>query len=450
MPEITDSQAGDDTWRSSSGTTYNINFSDLGESNLSYFQYTVYSNAGLAGTMIKDWTTVASSIDAASYTTDWQVDFASLQQGTNYVSVRVYDNALNTAQTNDVFYVKKDTSGPVITNNQTGDDTWRSASGTVYNIDFTDTNSLLNNAEYAVYSGTGLSGSQLKNWTAIASGINASTYTTDWQVDFAALQNGTNYVSVRISDNQTSSTVLTDAFYVKKDALAPSFTNNQTGDNTWRNTAGTVYNVDFSDTGNSNLSYAQYAVYSATGKTGTLIKDWTNIATGINASSYATDWSVDYNVLADGSNYVSVRAYDNAGGVITSDDVFYVRKDSTLPVVTNNQAGDNTWRSAAGTVYDVDFTDAGGFQGRNVFFRNNTATDHQNTFQPLFFDQFHDPGEQVVVGSREHAHGDDVRIFLDRGRDDLLRGLPEAGVYHFHAGIPQGGADDFDAPIVPV
>ena len=59
---ITDNQTGDDTWRSTSGTTYNIDFSDPGVSLLSYAQYTVYSNTNLTGTTLKDWTNIATSI----------------------------------------------------------------------------------------------------------------------------------------------------------------------------------------------------------------------------------------------------------------------------------------------------------------------------------------------------------------------------------------------------
>src|SRR3989339_368170 len=357
IPGVTNNQGGDNTWRAASGTTYNVDFTDAGGANLNYVQYSVYSATGQTGSQLITWTTIATNINAASYTTDWQVVYESLQQGTNYVSVRAYDNAGNTYSQNDVFYVKKDTSNPGMTNNQAGDNTWRSAAGTAYNVDFTDTTSLLNYAEYTVYSATGQTGSQLVTWTTIATNINAASYPTDWQVAYASLQQGTNYVSVRAYDNSGNTFSQNDVFYVKKDTRNPGVTNNQTGDNTWRAASGTTYNVDFTDAGGANLNYAQYAVYSATGLTGSQLVTWTTIATNINAASYTTDWQVAYASLQQGTNYVSVRAYDNAGNTYSQNDVFYVKKDTSNPGMTNNQAGDNTWRSAAGTAYNVDFTD---------------------------------------------------------------------------------------------
>ena len=256
-------------------------------------------------------------------------------------------------------WLKKDTTVPVITNNQTGDDTWRSAAGTVYNVDFTDAgNSGLSFVQYKIYSATGMTGSVLKDWTSIAAGINSNSYTTDWSVDFSALQEGTNYISVKAVDNAGSSVTVSDAFYVKKDVTVPGVTNNQTGDDTWRAAAGAVYNVDFSETGGALLSNVRYKVCAATGQTGTVLKDWTDIATGINASAYTTDWQLDFASLQQGANYVSVSAYDNAGNTVSQNDVFYVKKDSVAPGITNNQTGDDTWRTTAGTVYNTDFSDA--------------------------------------------------------------------------------------------
>src|SRR3989339_22554 len=95
IPGVTNNQGGDNTWRAASGTTYNVDFTDAGGANLNYVQYSVYSATGQTGSQLITWTTIATNINAASYTTDWQVAYASLQQGTNYVSVRTYDNAGN-------------------------------------------------------------------------------------------------------------------------------------------------------------------------------------------------------------------------------------------------------------------------------------------------------------------------------------------------------------------
>jgi hypothetical protein len=45
---------------------------------------------------------------------------------------------------------------------------------------------------------------------------------------------------------------------------------------------------------------------------------------------------------------------------------------------------------------------------------------------------------------------DDVSVLLERGRDDLLRRLPQPRVDDFHAGVTQRAGDDLGAAVVPV
>jgi hypothetical protein len=68
----------------------------------------------------------------------------------------------------------------------------------------------------------------------------------------------------------------------------------------------------------------------------------------------------------------------------------------------------------------------------------------------ITLEDVHHPGEKIAVGPGQAAHGDDVHVLLHRGADDLLRGLPKAGVNDFHARVPEGRADDLDAPIMAV
>ncbi|MEW6200373.1 MAG: FG-GAP-like repeat-containing protein, partial [bacterium] len=381
-PTVVDNQTGDDTWRiADPGTIYDVDFSDTGSSLLNNVQYTVWNSSGMGtgtGTELITWTDIATGINAASYTVDWGVDFDSLADGTNYISVRSYDNAGNVSSVaTDAFYVKKDASIPVVADNQTGDDIWRIADpGAVYDVDFSDSGTLLNDAQYKVWSSSGMgagTGTELITWTDIATGINAASYTADWGVDFSSLTEGINYISVRASDNIGHvSPVATDVFYVKKDVSMPIIIDNQSGDDTWRPAdPGAIYDVDFSDTGSSLLNNVQYTVWNSSGMgtgTGTELITWTDIAAGINAASYTIDWSVDFASLTEGTNYISVRCYDNAGNPSSAaTDVFYVKKDVTIPAVVDNQTGDDTWRIAdTGVVYDVDFSDSGGSLLDNV------------------------------------------------------------------------------------
>ena len=53
-----------------------------------------------------------------------------------------------------------------------------------------------------------------------------------------------------------------------KDTIRPTVTDHQSGDDTVRTTdPGAIYDVDFSDTGGSNLKNAQYTVWSGAGMT---------------------------------------------------------------------------------------------------------------------------------------------------------------------------------------
>jgi len=114
-------------------------------------------------------------------------------------------------------------------------------------------------------------------------------------------------------------------YLVKIDRTGPTITDNQSDDDTWRNSNSGVYNVDFSDTW-SNVSYFQM-------KTGS--QNWTTVVSGINSPSYTSNWSLPASVwnypLPDGTNYISVRAYDSEGNKSELSDVFYVKKDTAKP-----------------------------------------------------------------------------------------------------------------------
>ncbi|RLD16393.1 MAG: hypothetical protein DRI36_05720, partial [Caldiserica bacterium] len=375
-PKIINNVDGDDTWRRFPGTKYDVDFIDNG-SGLDYIQYKVTDSSG--NTLI-DWTVIAQDINSKEYTLDWEVNFSSLICGYNYVSVRAADRVGNIGVYENIFYIKKDTETPTIIDNQEGDDTWRNSAGTTYDVDFYDDKSLLNYAQYCVYSGTGMTGTLIKDWTYIASGINSSSYTTDWQVDFASLENGINYVSVRVFDNLLNCTTYYDVFYVKKDNLKPNIYDNQLGDDTWRSQdPGAIYDVDFEDN-LSLLDFVEYTVYSATGASeggGELIIPWTTIASNISTNTYTLNWSVDFNSLREGKNYVTVRAWDRAGNVSPDPvglDVFYILKDTTPPNIIDNQTGDDIWRNTSGTTYDIDFTDSGGSLLNYLQYKVTTST----------------------------------------------------------------------------
>ncbi|MBN1385212.1 MAG: LamG domain-containing protein, partial [Elusimicrobia bacterium] len=354
-PEVTDNQTGDDVWRKTGGASYNIDFTDSGGSLLSEFETKITTGPDQTGQLIQDWTSIASGIDASTYTDDWQLEstaFDSMWSGKNYVHVRVWDVAGLTTTYNNAFYVLKDTTPPSVSAWQTGDDAWRKTGGTAYNVDFHD-QSELDYAQYTIWTSSGRSGVQLKDWTNIFNpGYGSTVYDSDWQIDFSTCVEGYNYISVRVYDIAGSSATEEDVFYVKKDVSSPQISDGQLGDDTWRRVDGTTYNINFADAGGSLLDYAEYSVFTGLGQTGSHVIDWTDIFTGLGGSTYTDDWSVDFDSLWAGINRVSVRVYDNAGNPGTLDDVFYIKKDTEPPSVSDYQDGDDTWRSGEGTTYN--------------------------------------------------------------------------------------------------
>ncbi|MFX1522413.1 MAG: NosD domain-containing protein, partial [Promethearchaeota archaeon] len=150
-----------------------------------------------------------------------------------------------------------------------------------------------------------------------------------WLVDAAGNVDHSNYAFTQLS----------------LDTVNPSIIDNQLGDDTWRNSTGTTYDVDFSDlTPSSNLDTAQYKITTLPGQGGIVVIDWTNIFTNLGATSFTTDWEIDFNVCQEGINYISVRVYDVAGNFETFNDVFYVNKDTVVPIAPISLTADPaTW-----------------------------------------------------------------------------------------------------------
>lgn len=151
------------------------------------------------------------------------------------------------------------------------------------------------------------------------------------------------------------------------DLTSPTITNNQAGDATWRSSNTATYNVDLADSGGSYLSKLQVRVTTGAAGTGTLVFDWSDAVTNINANFYTVNWGLtqaQWDLLQAGTNYVSVRAYDGAGWYDEKTDAFYVLKDTVAPTITDLQPGENAWRKTdPGAIYLVNFNDADGGAG---------------------------------------------------------------------------------------
>ncbi|PIU20224.1 MAG: hypothetical protein COT18_03380, partial [Elusimicrobia bacterium CG08_land_8_20_14_0_20_59_10] len=262
-----------------------------------------------------------------------------------------------------------------------------------YNVSFADAGgSLLQNVQVKITTGPAQTGTLITDWADNITSINSASYTGDWSLVtgyWDLLPEGQSYVSVRTYDNASNLRAVTDAFYVRKDVTAPSITDNQSGDDAWRNSNSGAYNVDFADSGGSLLNKVQVKITTGSAQTGTVITDWTDNITSVNSASYTGDWSLVtdlWSLLQSGTGYVSVRVFDNAGSTATLTDAFYVRKDTQAPSITDSQDGDSAWRAANTGSYAVGFADAGGSLLSGFQVRASTVAGGAGPFSPDWTD----------------------------------------------------------------
>jgi len=220
---------GDPAWRSAPGALYDMDFADAGGAYLAYFQVLAAPAPASAPDADPGWTTVAASLNSQAYAQDWSLPagmFELLTPGTNYISVRAFDNNGNSTTTVDAFYILKDTVAPSIARNQAGENFWRmDDGGAVYDVDFADALSGLAAIEYSASPNQGSGDAAAYPWTAVAAlSTGPAVYAGAWGVDFAGLPNdATSYVSVRARDLAGNTEVVTgiDAFKILKYVAGP-------------------------------------------------------------------------------------------------------------------------------------------------------------------------------------------------------------------------------------
>jgi len=305
----------------------------------------------------------------------------ALAQNPYYWRVRALDNAGNTGLYSATRFFRVDLSTPTATTNMsTGDQVWRNVNNGLYDVDFADAGgSLLKQVEVRVTSGPAQSGTEFAAWTPALTDVNSTAYSASW-----ALPSGvwdlmqswtTNYVSVRVTDYSSNTYVLSDAFKVFKDTVAPAFTNGEAGgDLVWRK-AGRNYNVDFADP-YSKLAGAVYAARTSAGGAGTVLFSTTALA-GVTGTSYTTDWALNFTGLrGDATNYITVEFYDIAGNTTTITDAFKVLKDTTPPSYVNGEAGGGRFKAnSAYLSFDWGDSSDGASGTLNYLLRLATSTD---------------------------------------------------------------------------
>ncbi|MFA5034995.1 MAG: FlgD immunoglobulin-like domain containing protein [Candidatus Margulisiibacteriota bacterium] len=219
-------------------------------------------------------------------------------------------------------WVTVDSTPPIITDNQLGNDTWTNSSGTLYDVDFADNGSKLLNVVYQVRRPD----SSYSAWlplTAVATG--AAGYTDNWPVDWSNCAEGVNYISVKAADRAGNETTLTDVFYLKKDTVLPVTC-------TPPNPPRTPYNQ-------LRPLWSWTPVSDATsGVKGYYIKIGTS-AGGDNvvSSTYVgdvTSWTTNRDLWNGATFYASLQSVDNAGNLGVWSNPGLVTIDTQPPVIS--------------------------------------------------------------------------------------------------------------------
>ena len=221
-------------------------------------------------------------------------DWDSIEDGINWINFTVEgsDPGGGTVEDNsqaNIIY-KKDSIPPSITVNNASYGYFTSDPGAVMDIDFHENVSSFVNASYRANGGV---------WQPIFS-TNITEFEQNWSLNFSGIGQGESIIDIRALDLAGNEVVLTDAARFRKDNLEPEIILNS-GEFGWYDfDPGPVIDVDFSSGGGSALVKAQYRIEGY---------GWMNIFT-IPTDEYSDNWSVDFDLLVEGVNYIDVRTYD--------------------------------------------------------------------------------------------------------------------------------------------
>ncbi len=329
----------DSTWRSSDpGAVYNVNFFDLpaNGSKLSKLQTQCVTASGQT---LWNWTDTITNMNTTSYYNNWDVFFSSCVEGQNYISLQIFDNASNSQQLPNAFFVLKDTTPPVISTGSWAQNQWYGIPPTV-NIGFSDAASGSGVQSFSVITSTAPN-IPASNWTLVQT-TSTYSYTANWQIPqtvFNSMASGTtNYFWVKASDFALNVTTCPQAFIVMKDTSGVTIVNGEAAgqDSVWRSTS-TVrsYNVNFVSLGQSPLVSVQYTAYTQPNRQGTMLFDWKGIPEFTGSGTSFNNWHIgamDFASLVEyTTNYISVQCTSLSGSATTYNDVFFVKKDTTAP-----------------------------------------------------------------------------------------------------------------------
>ncbi|MDD4527747.1 MAG: hypothetical protein PHF25_06930, partial [Candidatus Margulisbacteria bacterium] len=309
---------------------------------------------------------------------DFELSFSGINNGVNKVFLLASDNARNITSIN-VLTINKDIVNPLIIDNRnikiSSFNVWYNRTPNFcisVNVDFSDLQySLLSRSAYVVYNNDGTN-----TYNIFTSTAGITEYKDDWNIYWINLTNNINTIDVFVEDHATNRVASPAMFVVRKDIIAPTYnisvvsTEKQKKwykkyndyDPAYQLSTDYALMVTFNDTGFSRLKSMDYIVEQFTGS-----KVERNLAMYQNHdeanNSLSPKFSLDWVLLSEGINTVSVRVEDWAGN-FTQNENFIVRKDETAPQCTYNLTADvgTVWHTILPTwakQISVNFSDTG-------------------------------------------------------------------------------------------
>lgn len=277
----------------------------------------------------------------------WDISsiWSNLPEGFNKVCIRCNDSANPNHWVMGNITIKKDTISPLVTVNKAEYGWFTADPMEVIDVDFSNGSSIsigspLQNAEYSVNSPTG-------PWYTIFNSP-FEEYNNEWSVSWGKLDDGANTIYIKLYDEAGNEDNTTDSVTVKRDTLPPQVIIRKASYGWYSTNPGPVIDIDFSNGGNGSLvDYAEYKI----GTSGT----WETIFT-TNTSFYLTNWAVIWDDLAEGSNTVYIRCFDQVGFEDATSDSFIIMKDTTAPVIQINKNVYGWHTTDPGNIIDVDFS----------------------------------------------------------------------------------------------
>ncbi|MBC7250188.1 MAG: FG-GAP repeat protein [Anaerolineae bacterium] len=279
------------------------------------------------------WTLLFTDVSGPSWDDDgWSLPgFDALSEGSHTIYFRASDDVGNEVGSGGEwswqFY--KDTTPPTMETISEPQGQYYNSAPVFSNFGFDDEQAL-DAGWYQIdsYSGT---------WVPLFAGEAGTAWDDDgWELPgFDGLSEGSHTVYFRARDDagneEGENGEWSWQFY--KDTTAPTitYTDPTAGGATACYTAdpGAVIDVDFGVAGGSDLDYAQYRVGAG---------DWQTIFSADRSTDYTDTWAVDWSLLAEGENEISIRVADVAGNLVThtysaGSSGFLFRKDSLPPYI---------------------------------------------------------------------------------------------------------------------